>query len=292
MSMFREVLHTVDKVRNRKKKQRKPISTAVKGWVLGGVLSAAGTVAVWALAFLLVCAGLMFLLNMMTAPLNWLSAGWDAVTGSSEEQEDLDEAREDFQGAADEGDPVLQCLLSIPEVTAVNEALYVGDVPDEVTTTVAGPDGSAVTTTAPIPNSELISDEDPIVDPGSQVIDAEGSPTDAIDGVVDTIPDDTHAVIARAYLVTALAGGTTGFEHFEAVASRALDGEPVTADNAVSIAQAFFPTGTDLRPYYRVADALVFRGIEDGVISNEDGEGDFVYDRLAECDGGTTDTTG
>lgn len=302
MPALRTVLHSADNFRNRRQRKRNPLSRAARGWIIGGLVSLTVTVIGWLMAIVVLAAVVMFTLNLLVTPLDWLSAPFRAIGIGASDDDDrdeselqaLDEARADFQDGAADGDPVLQCLLHVPEVIAVNQALYVGEVPAEVTTTVAGPDGRARETTVPVPNSELISDDDPVVAPGSQVIDAEGRPSQAVEGIVETIPQDTPAVIARAYLVTALAGGTTGFEHFEDVASRALDGRKVNADNAAAVAQAFFPTGTDLRPYYRVADAYVYRGVEDGVVRNEDGEGDFIYDRLSDCDDavqGTTDTT-
>lgn len=282
---FRNSLHTVFGKKSGKRKLPAP----VKAWLTSGALSIAGTVGSF-LVLVTVAAGILFVVaSVVSGPLQVVAApvravgGFLGVSGEDNQDADLRQLHDELEKAAAD-DPTIACLINIPAVSAVNDPLYIGEVPEPVTTTVEGPDRKPRKVEVPVENAELVSDKPPVVAPGSQIIDGDGRPTDAVRGVLETVPENTPAAIARAYLVTALAGGTTGYDHFEKVASRALNGQPVTPDNAAGVAQAFFPEGTDLAPYYRVADGYVSQGMDTGRIRNRNGEGDFVYDRITECE--------
>lgn len=289
------VTTTIGYLRGRKNRGRKKPPRGAKKWIIGGGAVLLVSLSVFLAVFVVIASGASLVSTAATAPLRVVTSTACSVRAvipgagecdddeASDEVDELNELREELEKASGTDAMVLACVADIPPVTAVNQPLYVGEPPAEVTTVVAGPDGKPVEVTQPAKNADLVSDGEPVVPPGSQVITEDHRPTEAAERVMSTLPEGTHPVIARAYLVTALAGGTTGYDHFERVAARALDGKKISADNAVAVAQAFFPVGTDLRPYYRVADAYILTAVQAGVIDNDNGSADFIYDAAQDC---------
>ena len=219
------------------------------------------TVLAVVVSIVLVTSLLMSILTRAAGPLQVVSNTITATdaTSAAKEQQELNEVHDELARATD---PHARCLLDSPEVVTQNQALYIGKVDKDAK------------------NAELVSDRPPLVEPGTQVM-VNGRATEQARRVASTVPEGTHAAVARAYLVTALAGGTTDFDHFTRVASRALDGQPVTPDNAVRVAQAFFPPGVDLAPYYKVADSIVFGLASKGYLT---GKIEFTADTLTACE--------
>lgn len=279
----------ISKFRQSRQGSRPKMPSGVRKWVLAGAASAIA-------GFLVVVILMSAVFAMATAATAPLRAASDVVSkiplvgeplsnavgggDDSPSEEELEDIRAEAEEAGLSGDAEMSCLFELPDATVTATPLYIRAETDEQRQQreeQARKYGLAE-------NAELVSYDPPLAEPGAQ-LSVNGRATTLAKDIAATVPYETHAAVARAYLVTSLAGGTTGFEQFSAVASKALDGAgeaAVTPDLAAGVAAAFFPAGTDLSPFYKLADSLVFTLHQQGGLG---GDIDFTTDSYRRCTG-------
>lgn len=141
---------------------------------------------------------------------------------SGDERRELENAAED--------DPTLNCLLTLPVL------------PEER------------------PEVRLLGDERPLLGEATVVIE-DGEFTESVGRVVRQVPGGADAAEAMSFYTVALAGGTSGWDHFTAH-SRGGSGPQTEA--------RFFPPGTDLEPYSEAAASLAAASVLGGLVEGDD----------------------
>lgn len=216
---------------------------------------------------------------------SWIKPPWQwSIFTSDEEQAEAEEAAEHRAEAAEEmraeldmeGVDIATCLAPYGDTVMTTPPRFIGaEAPPQPTPPTAperpGSDASredverynaavreynaAVTRYGEDletyrDTAHLYSTDAPVMDQDAPVL-SDGELTDAATGVAEQLPVDADPLLAQAYLMTAWAGGTSGWEHFTAVVRSEVPGglNGVTAGNMAAVVAVFFEPGSDSLAY-------------------------------------------
>lgn len=119
----------------------------------------------------------------------------------------------------------------------------------------------------------------PVWEHGQPVIGEQGEVVKEATALVDQVPEGTDATTAVVYMQVALAGGTSGWQHFARVVADEVPGGKVTEANSQAIADSFF-TGGSTREYLPAAVASITPRLSTGSIRGDDS---LVEQSFAPC---------
>lgn len=116
----------------------------------------------------------------------------------------------------------------------------------------------------------LYTTDTPVMEAGTEILTGDGELTDPANKVAEDLPTEASSLAAQAYLMTAWAGGTSGWDHFASVVRAEVPGgmSGITDSNLATVVAAFFEPGYKAEAYETPAAvalyALQTRGQFDG----------------------------